>query len=285
MFKIIEKEMLTPTICRMVVEAPRLAAAAKPGQFLIVRADEKGERIPLTISDFDVEKGTVTIVTQPIGASTQDIVAFEPGESFADVVGPLGNPSEFIGMSAEELAKSFFIFIAGGVGTAPVYPQAKWLHEHGAKVDVIIGAKTADLLIYKKEMAAVCDHLHICTDDGSEGFHGMVTALLEKLVNEGNAYTQAVAIGPMIMMKFTTLTAKKLGLPIVVSLNTLMVDGTGMCGACRVTVAGKTRFACVEGPEFNGYDVDFDEAMRRQGQYRTEETEARENHVCRIGKG
>ncbi len=285
MFKIIEKEMLTPTICRMVVEAPRLAAAAKPGQFLIVRADEKGERIPLTISDFDVKKGTVTIVTQPIGASTQDIVAFEPGESFADVVGPLGNPSEFIGMSAEELAESFFIFIAGGVGTAPVYPQAKWLHEHGAKVDVIIGAKTADLLIYKKEMAAVCDHLHICTDDGSEGFHGMVTALLEKLVNEGNAYTQAVAIGPMIMMKFTTLTAKKLGLPIVVSLNTLMVDGTGMCGACRVTVAGKTRFACVEGPEFNGYDVDFDEAMRRQGQYRTEETEARENHVCRIGRG
>ena len=277
--------MLTPTICRMVVEAPRLAAAAKPGQFLIVRADEKGERIPLTISDFDVKKGTVTIVTQPIGASTQDIVAFEVGESFADVVGPLGNPSEFIGMSADELAKSFFIFIAGGVGTAPVYPQAKWLHEHGAKVDVIIGAKTADLLIYKKEMAAVCDHLHICTDDGSEGFHGMVTALLEKLVNEGNNYTQAVAIGPMIMMKFTTLTAKKLGLPIVVSLNTLMVDGTGMCGACRVTVAGKTRFACVEGPEFNGYDVDFDEAMRRQGQYRSEETEARENHVCRIGRG
>jgi NAD(P)H-flavin reductase len=285
MYKITQKEMLTPTICRMVVEAPRLAAAAKPGQFLIVRADEKGERIPLTISDFDVKKGTVTIVTQPIGASTQDIVAFEAGESFADVVGPLGNPSEFIAMSDDELKASHFIFIAGGVGTAPVYPQAKWLHEHGAKVDVIIGAKTADLLIYKKEMAAVCDRLHICTDDGSEGFHGMVTALLEKLVNEGNNYTQAVAIGPMIMMKFTTLTAKKLGLPIVVSLNTLMVDGTGMCGACRVTVAGKTRFACVEGPEFNGYDVDFDEAMRRQGQYRTEETEARENHVCRIGRG
>ena len=285
MYKIIQKEMLTPNICRMVVEAPRLAAAAKPGQFLIVRADEKGERIPLTISDFDVEKGTVTIVTQPIGASTQDIVAFEEGESFADVVGPLGNPSEFIEMSPEQLAASHFIFIAGGGGTAPVYPQAKWLHAHGAKVDVIIGAKTASLLIYKEEMAAVCDHLHLCTDDGSEGFHGMVTALLEKLVNDGNQYTQAVAIGPMIMMKFTTLTAKKLGLPIVVSLNTLMVDGTGMCGACRVTVAGKTRFACVEGPEFNGYDVDFDEAMRRQGQYRTEETEARENHVCRIGRG
>ena len=269
----------------MVVEAPRLAASAKPGQFLIVRADEKGERIPLTISDFDREKGTVTIVTQPIGASTQDIVSFEAGESFADVVGPLGNPSEFVGMTPDELKASYFIFIAGGVGTAPVYPQAKWLHEHGAKVDVIIGAKTAGLLIYKEEMAAVCDRLHICTDDGSEGFHGMVTALLEKLVTEGNPYTQAVAIGPMIMMKFTTLTARKLGLPIVVSLNTLMVDGTGMCGACRVTVAGKTRFACVEGPEFNGYDVDFDEATRRQGQYRTEEADAREKHVCRIGRG
>ena len=285
MFKIIKKEMLTPTICRMEVEAPRLAAAAKPGQFLIVRADEKGERIPLTISDFDTKKGTVTIVTQPIGASTADIVAFEEGEAFADVVGPLGNPSDFIEMSPEALAASQYIFIAGGVGTAPVYPQAKWLHEHGAKVDVIIGAKTAGLLIYKEEMAAVCDALHICTDDGSEGFHGMVTALLEKLVNDGNKYTQAVAIGPMIMMKFTTLTAKKLGLPIVVSLNTLMVDGTGLCGACRVSVGGKTRFACVEGPEFDGYEVDFDEAMRRQGQYRAEETESRENHVCRIGRG
>ena len=285
MYKIILKEMLTPTICRMVVEAPRLAAAARPGQFLMVRADEKGERIPLTISDFDAEKGTVTIVTQTVGASTEDIVAFEVGESFADVVGPLGNPSEFVGMTPEDLAANSYIFIAGGVGTAPVYPQAKWLHEHGAKVDVIIGAKTAGLLIYKEEMAAVCDNLHICTDDGSEGFHGMVTALLEKLVADGNKYTRAVAIGPMIMMKFTTLTARKLGLPIIVSLNTLMVDGTGMCGACRVTVAGKTRFACVEGPEFDGYEVDFDEAMCRQGQYRTEEEVAREHHKCKIGRG
>jgi 2-polyprenylphenol hydroxylase and related flavodoxin oxidoreductases len=285
MYKITQKEMLTPTICRMVVEAPRLAAAAKPGQFLIVRADEKGERIPLTISDFDVKKGTVTIVTQPIGASTQDIVAFEAGESFADVVGPLGNPSEFIAMSAEELAKSHFIFIAGGVGTAPVYPQAKWLHEHGAKVDVIIGAKTADLLIYKKEMAAVCDNLHICTDDGSEGFHGMVTALLEKLRERRKQLYPGRCHRPHDHDEVHHADRQKLGLPIVVSLNTLMVDGTGMCGACRVTVAGKTRFACVEGPEFNGYDVDFDEAMRRQGQYRTEETEARENHVCRIGRG
>jgi len=285
MFEVVKKEMLTPTICRMKVSAPRLAAAARPGQFLIVRADEKGERIPLTISDYDAEAGTVTIVTQQIGASSADIIAFEEGECFADVVGPLGLPSEFVEFSPEKLSSMRYIFIAGGVGTAPVYPQAKWLHAHGAKVDVIIGAKTKDLLIYKEEMEAVSDNVFICTDDGSEGFHGMVTALLEKLVAEGHEYNQAVAIGPMIMMKFTTLTCKKLGLPVIVSLNTLMVDGTGMCGACRVSVGGKTRFACVEGPEFDGYEVDFDEAMRRQGQYKAEEAEANEKHVCKIGRG
>ncbi len=273
--------MLSPAICRMKVLAPRVASSAHPGQFLIVRVNEHGERIPLTISDFDAEEGTVTIVTQKIGASTKEICALEAGESFEDVVGPLGLPSDFVEKSDEELKKSRYIFIAGGVGTAPVYPQVKYLKSHGAYVDVIIGAKTADLVIYKEEMAAVCDHLYICTDDGSEGFKGMVTGLLEKVVLEdGNKYDQAVAIGPMIMMKFATLTAKKLGLPIIVSLNTLMVDGTGMCGACRVTVAGKTRFACVEGPEFNGYDVDFDEAMRRQGMYRREEIE--EDHKCKI---
>ena len=240
----------------------------------------------MTISDYDPEEGSVTIVTQKIGASTSDILSFEPGESFRDVAGPLGHPSEFVSFSPERLSESRYIFIAGGVGTAPVYPQAKWLRSRGAKVDVIIGAKTKDILIYKEEMASVCDNLFICTDDGSEGFHGMVTALLEKLVREeGRSYTMAVAIGPMIMMKFTTLTAVRLGLPITVSLNTLMVDGTGMCGACRVSVAGKTRFACVEGPEFNGAEVDFDEAMRRQGQYKTEEAEALKNHKCRIGRG
>lgn len=286
MYEIITKEMLTPTICRMKVNAPMLARAAQPGQFLMVLPEEKGERIPLTISDYDPEEGSVTIVTQKIGASTSDILSFEPGESFSDVAGPLGHPSEFVPFSPEQLSESRYIFIAGGVGTAPVYPQAKWLHSRGAKVDVIIGAKTKDILIYKEEMASVCDNLFICTDDGSEGFHGMVTALLEKLVREeGRSYTMAVAIGPMIMMKFTTLTAVRLGLPITVSLNTLMVDGTGMCGACRVSVAGKTRFACVEGPEFNGAEVDFDEAMRRQGQYKTEEAEALKNHKCRIGRG
>ncbi len=284
MYTILSKEMLTPTICRMKVQAPRLAAAALPGQFLIVRATENGERIPLTISDYDKEAGTVTIVTQEIGASSSEIISFEEGEAFADVVGPLGVPSDFIELSEDELKEKKYIFIAGGVGTAPVYPQVKWLHERGVAVDVIVGAKTRDLVIYKEEMEAVCDNLYLCTDDGSAGFKGLVTAMLEKLVNEdGKQYNQAVAIGPMIMMKFATLTAKKLELPIIVSLNTLMVDGTGMCGACRVTVAGRTRFACVEGPEFNGYDVDFDEAMRRQTMYKAEEIEA--NHKCRIGRG
>ncbi len=278
--------MLTPTICRMKVCAPRLASSALPGQFLIIRATENGERIPLTISDYDKEAGTVTIVTQQIGASTSVICALEEGESFADVVGPLGIPSDFTEMSAKELAGKRYIFIAGGVGTAPVYPQVKWLHERGVAVDVIVGAKTNDLVIYKEEMEAVCDNLYLCTDDGSAGFKGLVTAMLEKLVNEdGKKYDQAVAIGPMIMMKFATLTAKKLELPIIVSLNTLMVDGTGMCGACRVTVAGKTRFACVEGPEFDGYLVDFDEAMRRQRMYVGEEKDANEHHKCRIGRG
>ena len=286
MFKIVKKEMMTPTICRMVVEAPRLAASALPGQFLIIRADEQSERIPLTISDFDVEAGTVTIVTQKIGASTSEICSYNEGDCFADVVGPLGNPSDFVTMSDEELSGKAYVFIAGGVGTAPVYPQVKWLREKGAKVDVIIGAKTKDLIIYREEMEAVCDNLYLCTDDGSEGFHGLVTGLLEKLVTEdGKQYNQAVAIGPMIMMKFATLTCKKLNLPVIVSLNTLMVDGTGMCGACRVTVGGKVRFACVEGPEFDGWQVDFDEAMRRQRMYNTEEKEAAEHHVCRIGRG
>ena len=276
MYTILKKEMLTPTICRMVVRAPRLAAAALPGQFLIVRTDETGERIPLTISDYDRENGTVTIVTQKIGASSARIVAMEVGDAFADVVGPLGKASEFVELSDEELSARSYVFIAGGVGTAPVYPQAKWLHERGAHVEVIIGARNESLLIYTEEMASVCSELHICTDDGSKGFKGVGTAMLEKLVAEGHYFDQAVAIGPMIMMKFSTLACIKLGIPVTVSLNTLMVDGTGMCGACRVSVGGKTMFACVDGPEFDGTLVDFDEAMRRQGQYKTEETKAKE---------
>ena len=272
MFKILEKKMLNPTICKMVVEAPRVAAAALPGQFLIVRTDEKGERIPLTISDYDRERGTVTIVIQPIGASTRLMVdSYSAGDSLADVVGPLGNASDFVHMSEEELKGRSYVFIGGGLGTAPVYPQVKWLHAHGVPVDVIVGARTKDLLIYEEELSSACDTLYMCTDDGSYGFKGVGTAQLEALVAGGKKYTNAVAIGPMIMMKFSTLTCKKLNIPIMVSMNTLMVDGTGMCGACRLSVGGVTKFACVDGPEFDGYQVDFDEAMRRLGQYKAEE--------------
>lgn len=282
MYKILKKEMLTPTISRMVVEAPMVAGAALPGQFLIVRPDDKGERIPLTISDYDAQQGTVTIVTQSVGASSTQINAMEEGECFADVVGPLGNPSEFVGWTPEQLKAGRFVFLAGGVGSAPVYPQAKWLKEHGADVTVILGARTKDLLIYVDDLRAVSTSLEIATDDGSFGFHGNIPALLEDLVvNQGQKYTQCVAIGPMIMMKFSTLMAVKLGLPVIVSLNTLMVDGTGMCGACRVSIGGKTKFACVDGPEFDGTLVDFDEAMRRQKQYVPQERESAENCACK----
>lgn len=282
MFEIIRKEMLTPTICLMEVSAPRLAASAQPGQFLIVRARAEGERIPLTICDYDRVRGTVTIVTQIVGASTRMICALEEGACFVDVVGPLGRPSDFMELSDAALKGRSFLFVAGGLGTAPVYPQVKYLHEKGACVDVVVGAKTADLLILRQEMEAVCDHLHICTDDGSEGHHGLVTEKVKALLAEGRTYDQAVAIGPMIMMKFVALTLKDSGIPLVVSLNTIMVDGTGMCGCCRITVGGKVRFACVEGPEFDGYAVDFDEALRRQTMYRPQELEA--DHKCKIGR-
>jgi ferredoxin--NADP+ reductase len=291
MVEILDRQLLAEGIWQTKVHAPRIAKSAKPGQFLIVRADEKGERIPLTIADYDATEGSVTMVTQAMGVSTRKIVAKGAGEFFADVAGPLGRPSDFVAEPLEELRGKRFIFVAGGVGTAPVYPQVKWLKEHGVEADVIIGAKSKDMLIYTEQMKAVASNLYIATDDGSEGFHGLVTALLEKLITEeGKSYDCCVAIGPMIMMKFVTLTAKKFNLPCIVSLNALMVDGTGMCGACRVTIAGKTKFTCVDGPEFNAYDVDFDEAMRRQGMYRTQEQRAMaiakeraEGHKCNIG--
>lgn len=282
MYKITRKAMLTPTICLMDVEAPRLAASAQPGQFLIVRAREEGERIPLTICDYDREQGTITIVTQIVGASSRLICALEEGDCFTDVVGPLGCPSDFVELPDGALKGSRYLFVAGGLGTAPVYPQAKYLHERGAYVDVVVGAKTADLLILRKEMSAVCDNLYVCTDDGSEGHHGLVTEKVKLLLAEGQHYDQAVAIGPMIMMKFVALTLRESGIPLTVSLNTLMVDGTGMCGCCRITVGGKVRFACVEGPEFDAYQVDFDEALRRQTIYRPQEQEA--DHKCKIGR-
>jgi ferredoxin--NADP+ reductase len=283
--------LLAEGIWQTKVYAPRIATSAKPGQFIIVRADEKGERVPLTIADYDATEGSVTMVTQALGVSTRKIVALDAGQDLADIAGPLGRPSDFVKEPLEELKNKRFVFVAGGVGTAPVYPQVKWLHEHGIEADVIIGAKTKDMLIYTDKMRAVASNLYIATDDGSEGFHGLVTALLEKLITEqGKQYDCCVAIGPMIMMKFVTLTAKKFNLPCIVSLNALMVDGTGMCGACRVTIGGKTKFTCVDGPEFDAYQVDFDEAMRRQGMYRTQEQRAAaiakeraEGHKCNIG--
>ena len=281
MYKIVKKRDLTPLISLMEVYAPRMASSAKPGQFLIVRAHDRGERIPLTICDFDKDAGTVTIVTQVVGASSRQICHLEEGDFFTDFAGPLGEPSEFIHKSADELSAMKFLFIAGGLGTAPVYPQVKFLHSMGASVDVIIGAKNRDMLIFEKEMKSVCRNLYICTDDGSYGEKGLVTDLMKKVLDSGEKYDHMVAIGPMIMMKFVTIAAKPYNIPLTVSLNTLMVDGTGMCGACRVTVAGKTRFACVEGPEFNAYEVDFEEAMRRQGMYKSIESEL--DHKCKIG--
>ena len=282
MFRILAKRVLTPSITLMEVDAPRLAAAAQPGQFLIVRAREQGERIPLTVCDYDRARGTVIICTQAIGASTRLINSLQEGDCFTDFVGPLGQPSEFVEWTAGQLRGTRFLFVAGGLGAAPVYPQVKYLHEKGARIDIIAGAKTADLIILEKELRAVCDHLYVCTDDGSRGEKGLVTGVIARLLAEGNHYDQAVAIGPMIMMKFTALALKESGIPLTVSLNTLMVDGTGMCGACRVTVGGKTRFACVDGPEFNAYEVDFDEAMRRQAMYRDLEQE--KDHPCKIGR-
>ncbi len=291
MFQILKKSQLAPSIYLMEVEAPRVARAAQPGQFLIVIVDEKGERIPLTICDYDAERGTVTIVIQAIGASTMRIVALNEGDSFADFVGPLGHPSEFIHFSPEKLASTKFMFVAGGLGAAPVYPQVKWLAERGVQADVIIGAKNESLILLEDEFRALTPNMHIATDDGTRGYKGLVTNLLKELVTErGNRYDLVVAIGPMIMMKFVALTTQELNIPTIVSLNTLMVDGTGMCGACRVTVGGKTRFACVEGPEFDAHQVDFDEAIRRQGMYRTieerrraKEAERAAGHKCNIG--
>lgn len=268
MFEILSKRILAPNITEMRVSAPDIARSAEPGQFVIVLTDEKGERIPLTICDYSRAEGWITLVTQSIGYSTKVINCLEPGDAFRDVAGPLGNPSDLLDLPEETLKKTRVLFVAGGVGTAPVYPQAKWLKERGVECDVIIGAKTAELFTYVDEMKKVA-RVHLCTDDGSEGFHGMVTGLMDELIeNRGMKFDRCVIIGPMIMMKFATMTARKHDLPVMVSLNALMVDGTGMCGACRVTVGGKTRFTCVEGPEFNGWEVDFDEAMRRQNMYR-----------------
>ena len=271
MYKILSAENLAANIYMMEVEAPRVAKRCLPGQFVIVKVDEYSERIPLTICDYNREKGTITIVFQPIGASTLLMKDLKAGDSFEDFVGPLGRPSEFTEMDIEELKKKKFVFVAGGVGTAPVYPQAKWLHEHGITPDVIIGARTKDLVILEDQFREVCN-LYLTTDDGSYVRKGMGTDVLRDLVtNDGKQYDVCVAIGPMIMMKFVCLLTKELNIPTIVSMNTIMVDGTGMCGACRLLVGGEVKFACVDGPEFDGHLVDFDLAMKRQQTYKTEE--------------
>ena len=270
MYRIISKTEPAANIFTMVVEAPRVAKNCLPGQFIILRVDEEGERIPLTICDYDREAGTITIVFQIVGATSMRLSKVEVGDELADFVGPLGKPSEFCETPIEELKKKSILFVAGGVGTAPVYPQAKWLHDHGVDCDVIIGAKNKDLVIMEEKFKDVCN-LTITTDDGSYGRSGMVTVALQDLWNDGVRWDHCVAIGPMIMMKFVCKLTKELGIPTTVSMNPIMVDGTGMCGACRLIVGGKVKFACVDGPEFDGFEVDFDQAMQRMRMYKTEE--------------
>ena len=276
MYPIVRKEILANNIVLMDIKAPRVSKECLPGQFIIAKMDEYGERIPLTICDYDREKETVTIVVQTIGAGTERMMALEEGDSLEDFVGPLGCPSELcMEENLEETKKKNIIFIAGGLGTAPVYPQVKWLHEHGVDVDVIMGFRSKDIIFYEEEMKAVAGNVYVTTDDGSYAFHGNGSQQLEALVNDGKHYDVCVAIGPMIMMKFTALLTKKLEIPTIVSMNPIMVDGTGMCGACRLMVGGEVKFACVDGPEFDGHLVDFDQAMKRQQQYKTDEGRAK----------
>ncbi len=274
MYKIMRKENLAPNIFSMDILAPRVAKAAQPGQFVVAIIDENGERLPFTICDNNPEAGTVEIVVQTIGASTIALSHMEAGESLHTFLGPLGYPSEFTKMDIEELKKQRWVFVGGGLGIAPIYPQVKWLSDRGVEVEVILGAKTKDLIILEEKLRKIVKELHICTDDGSYGFKGMVTDCLKDLVEkQGKKYNHCVCIGPMIMMKFVALMTKELGIPTTVSMNTIMVDATGMCGACRVTVGGETKFACVDGPEFDAHQIDFDEALRRQQQFRMEESE------------
>ncbi len=275
MYKILKAEKLADNIFLMDVHAPRVASHCEPGQFVIVKMDEKGERIPLTICDYDREAGTITIVVQEVGASTVKMSEMKEGEYFRDFVGPLGCPSEFVEEDIEELKGQKILFVAGGLGTAPVYPQVKWLHEKGIDADVIMGAKTKELVIMEEEMKAVAGNVYVTTDDGSYGRSGMVTQVIKDLVEkEGKHYDKCVAIGPLILMKFGCLLTKDLNLPTIVSMNPVMVDGTGMCGACRLQVGDEIKFACVDGPEFDGHLVDFDQAMKRAQTYRTAEGRA-----------
>lgn len=276
MFRIVRKETLNPAVKLMEIEAPLIAKKAEPGQFIILRVDEQGERIPLTIADYNQEKGTVTIIYQEVGKTTRVLGKLNEGDSILDFVGPLGVATHLDGYRKVAV-------IGGGLGTAIAYPQAKKLHNMGAEVDAIVGFRNKDLVILEDEMKAASSRLIIATDDGSNGNKGFVTDMLKKLIEDGNQYDLVIAIGPLIMMKMISLLTKQYGIKTLVSMNPVMVDGTGMCGGCRVTVGGRTKFACVDGPDFDGHEVDFDEAMRRQQMYKKEEKKSGENHVCKLG--
>ena len=276
MYRIVEKEALNPTVTRMVIEAPLVARKAQPGQFIIFRASEDGERVPLTIADYDREKGTVTIIFQIVGGATMELNALEAGDSLTDFVGPLGKPSDLEGLKKVAV-------VGGGVGCAIAYPTAKRLHELGAEVHSVVGFRSRDLVILEKEFSAVSDRMLMMTDDGSYGEKGLVTNALERLIQEGNRYDEVIAIGPLVMMKFVCKVTEKYGVKTTVSMNPIMIDGTGMCGGCRLTVGGQTKFACVDGPDFDGHQVDFDEAMQRGGMYRDFEARAREA-ACNLFK-
>ena len=269
MYTIVKKQPLNPTVTKMVIHAPLIARKAQPGQFIILRVDENGERIPLTVADYDREAGTVTIIYQIVGATTMALNALNEGDSLHDFVGPLGRPSELEGLKRVAV-------VGGGVGCAIAYPVAKKLHELGAEVHSVVGFRNKDLVILEDDFRAVSDKLCMMTDDGSYGEKGLVTTALENLINEGNEYDMVIAIGPLIMMKFVCGVTKKYNIKTVVSMNPVMIDGTGMCGGCRLTVGGETKFACVDGPDFDGHLVDFDEAMSRGAMYRDFEAHARE---------
>ena len=274
MYRIVKKEVLNPTVTRMDIEAPLIAKKAEPGQFIILRVDEKGERIPLTVADFDRERGTVTIVFQIVGATTEKLNHLEEGGCLQDFVGPLGRPSETEGLKKVAV-------IGGGVGCAIAYPVAKKLHQQGAEVHSIVGFRNKDLVILEEEFRAVSSKFVMMTDDGSCGEKGLVTNALEKLIAEGETYDEVIAIGPLVMMKFVVKLTKEHNIKTVVSMNPIMIDGTGMCGGCRLTVGGKTKFACVDGPDFDGFEVDFDEAMARGTMYRDFERHAYEE-TCNL---
>lgn len=275
MYKILEKKQLNDQVVRIVIDAPYIAAKAEPGQFVIVRSDEKGERIPFTISDYDREKGTISIIFQIVGASTMKLNEIGEGEDILDVAGPLGVATEYV-KDAKRVA-----VVGGGVGCAIAYPQAKKLFGMGVQVDMIAGFRNKNLVILEEEMKNASTECHICTDDGSCGYHGFVTDKLKELIDGGAQYDEVIAIGPVPMMKFVCKVTEPYGIKTLVSLNPIMLDGTGMCGCCRVKVGGKVRYACVEGPDFDGHEVDFDELMRRNSTYK----EYEKDHVCRLTGG